>query len=195
VLALALCKMTETKLTEVDAAQLRLDELTEALEVARDAHGRALSSLGVAIADGDEKRASTLRAEIAGLDSRERELGAAIPVGQQRLQAATERARKAQEQEEAMAANAQRTKRLESARKLDAAFRALARAFEAHAACEAGGTPRDRRSIAGRSDRHLRTALFHWAPDLAQALGVEKVALAHRKPLEENEAATIKERA
>lgn len=193
-LGLALCTMTETKLTEVEAAQLRLDELTEALELARDAHGRALSSLGVAIADGDENRASTLRAEIAELDSRERELGAAIPVGQQRLEAATEKARKAQEQEEARVANAQRGRRLEAARKLDAAFRSLARAYEAHATCEPGGLPSERRSLAGRRDRHLRTALYHWAPDLAQALGVEKVPLAHRKPLEDSEAATIKER-
>lgn len=187
--------MTETKLTEVDAAKVRLDELTEALELARDAHGRALSSLGVAIADSDGTRASTLRAEIAELDSRERELGAAVPVARERLEVATEKARKAQEQEEAQAANAQRGKRLEAARKLDAAFRSLARAYEAHAACEPGGTPRDRRAIQARGQRHLRTALYHWAPGLAEALGVERVQLSHRKPLEDNEAATIKERA
>ena len=156
--------------TDVEAAQARLAELTTALDDLAQRSEATTSSLGVAVADGDSKQAASLRAELGEQASLRCELEAAIPVAAQRLQEAQEAAQAAQAIDDARKANGRRSKRLEAARKLDAALRSLARAFDEHTASEPGGTQRDNDAILNRLGRHYRTALFKWSPDMARFL-------------------------
>lgn len=185
--------MNTTKTNEVEAADARLEELAQALAEVHEKTAATTAMLGVAVADDDDRQVASLRAELGKQDARRRELEAAVPVAQERLRAAQERAQAAYTAEEARKANAARRKRLEAARKLDAAWRALGRAFDEHAACEPGGTLEDRQTVAQRIARLHRTALYHWAPNLARLLGAPGVQVQHRQSLEDSEAGVISE--
>ena len=186
-----------TTLNEVGAAQARLDELTQALDDLGPQTESTTSSLGVAVADRDEKQAASLRDDLGQQDALRRELEAAIPVASQRLQEAQARAQAAQAIDDARKANADRMCRLEAARKLDAALRALGRAFDEHMACEPGGTAKDREAVPNRLRRHYRTALYKWHPEMAhflsKALNAPRVPGRDVRSLEDCEARTITE--
>lgn len=182
---------------DVKAAQARLDDLTQSLEALNAASEATRAGLGVAVADGDREEVIRLRAEIDRQGAHRQELEAAIPVATERLQEADERAKAAQAIEDAKEANAARVKRLEAARKLDAALRALSRAHDEHMACEPGGTTKDRNAILSRLQRHYRIALYKWHPGLAhflaKALNSPRVHQQDARSLEDSEASTITE--
>ena len=77
---------------EVTATETRLRQLQVRLETARDDIATASPLLVEAVADEDERAAKGLRSNVTRLGQRVTELEAAIPVAQERLEKARERA-------------------------------------------------------------------------------------------------------
>jgi len=172
----------------------RAAELNAALQSAEADLAEARSALGTAVADDDTEAASDARAEVVRLEQLRAELSAALPIADQRTREAAEHEAKQRQSEANKAANATRKRRVAAARKVDAAMRALGRAFGEYTATDTGGTTEDRLVLARRARAALQAAMAHHALPVARALGVEAMPrTAHRRPLAEAEANLIRE--
>ena len=167
----------------------QLDELRARLEQAQANFGRRRTDLGTAIADGDQVRAATVRAEMATLECQMEELAAALPIVEARVQ----EAQRQEDAERRIAAvrlhNERRAAKLAAAAKVDRAMRALGRAW-----AEFEALP----EVSNRASRNrpfaTRAALSHWAPGLDATLELRRVPRPHWRPFAESEtSATPKE--
>jgi hypothetical protein len=177
--------------TPADAEQ-RLAELRTALAETDARLGEARGALGAAVVEGDEDAARGLRAQVEREEARRRELAAALPVAEQRLRDAQEREEERRRAEEARRANELRARRVELARSVDDAWRALAEAAAAYSAAEV--PPEDGSLVARRERTAHRAAAYRWASALCGLLAVPHVQPAYRRALAESEAGSIKER-
>ena len=169
----------------------RAAELRATLSTAEADLAEARSSLGNAIADGDE--ATSARSEVARLEQLVGELSSALPVAEQRARDAAERdaARARADQEKAL--NAARKKRIAAARKVDKALAALGRAYDEYSALPTGGTTENAQRVSRRAKWSLAAAIFRAAPTLAARLGIERIPQHHWAPLADSEGSLISE--
>jgi hypothetical protein len=166
----------------------RLDEVRASLQESERNLEARRAELGIAVADGDEPTAAKLRREVASLEGRVAELTAAMPVAENRVREAKERAEAARRAEIAKQEAAARRKRIAAAAKVDAAWQELARAFaELEIAGREVTGPAGLR-LAQRTKLAHRAAAYHWAPDLCRALNAEPVPIPQRRPLAQLEA-------
>jgi len=171
----------------------RAAEIRAALKSTSTDLDAARSALGTAVADGDDAAAADARAEVARLERQHAEFSAALPVAERRAreaaQAEAQRAQKAREK----AANAARKQRVAAAKKVDAALRALGRAYDDMIALDSGGKPGDASRLIRRSKSALAAAILLQAPQLALALDVRRVMSMHRRTLEDATAGSVGE--
>jgi hypothetical protein len=171
----------------------RAAEIRATLHTAEGDLAEARSTLGNAVADGDESAAANARKEVARLEQLTSELRAALPVAERRAQDAADRETARLRAEQARAANAQRAKRVAAARSVDKALASLGKAFDAYLDTAPGATPEARVLLHRRSGIALRaTVLFH-APSFASALGIPRVAISFRRALADSEAGVLPE--
>lgn len=172
----------------------RTGELRDALASATTDLAAARSSLGTAVADGDDEAAAAVREEVARLERLTSELQAAVPVAEQRDREAADREAAERQRAEERTANADRKRRIAAAAKVDMALAALGRAYDEYVALPTGGTPENSIVLARRAKVALGLAMAHHSLPVARALGVQAVPGAqHRRPLAESEATVIRE--
>ena len=178
--------------TKKDTSE-RVAELRAAVGKAEARLEAAQTELGDAIADGDERLATKARAAVTKHTAALGELQVALPAAERRATEADARAAEARRAKEAVQANEARLRRLAAAREVDAAWRSLARAFEALDSTEIGGTREDRMRVGRRSHHAHQAAAYLWAPELADRLDIPRVSQGHRRGLEDAESVSIRE--
>lgn len=171
----------------------RAAELRATLSTADADLAEARTSLGSAIADGDESATTTARAEVARLEQLRAELSTALPVAEQRARDAADREAQRARADQEMALNAARKKRIAAARKVDKALATLGRAYDEYSALPTGGTTENAQRVTRRAKWSLAAAIFRHAPILAQRLGIERVPRHHWAPLSDSEARLVEE--
>ncbi|MBI1382575.1 MAG: hypothetical protein GC161_15975 [Planctomycetaceae bacterium] len=156
--------------------QDRVAELRAALSQAEADLADARERLGVSVADGDEAQAEAARVDAASAERLAVELRSALPVAERRAREAAQAEAHRQQKVREKAANAARQQRVAAAKKVDAALRALGRAYIEYLNTEAGGRPDDRNRLVRRSRHAIAAAAFHAAPEFAAAMDP------HRRP-------------
>jgi hypothetical protein len=171
----------------------RAAEIRATLHTAEADLAEVRSTLGNAVADGDDSSTASARKEVARLEQLTSELRAALPVAERRAQDAADREASRLRAEQSRAANAQRAKRIAAARTVDKALASLGKAFDAYLDTAPGATPEARVLLHRRSGIALRsTVLFH-APSFGSALGIPRVAASFRRALADSEACVLPE--
>ena len=171
----------------------RIADLRTELEATRAALRDAETRQGAAVVDGDERALTAAVADLKRADDRAMQLRLAIQELERRHKTEGDREEAERFREANKAANAQRAKRLQAARAVDKALAALGKAYDTYAATEPGGTIETRSLLARRADASLRTAALHAAQGIFSALDIRRVAVAHRRSLESQEADIITE--
>ena len=162
----------------------RVAELRAALSQSEADLADARERLGTSIADGDEAQAEAARADAARYERLAVELRSALPVAERRAREAAQAEAQRQQRVREKAANAARKERLAAAKKVDAALRALGKAYREYQATEPGGTGDDAARLARRSRHAASAALFHHAPELAVVIEPKRRPMrAHYAPL------------
>jgi hypothetical protein len=171
----------------------RAAELRATLSTADADLAEARTSLGNAIADGDESATTNARAEVARLEQLRAELSAALPVAEQRVRDAADREAERARADQEKALNKARKARIAAARKVDKALASLGRAYDEYSALPTGGTDANAQRVTRRAKWSLAAAIFRHAPILAQRLGIERVPRHHWCPLADAEGNLISE--
>lgn len=175
-------------------ARDRAAELRAALDTTSSDLTAARTSLGEAIADGDDSAATEARSEVARLERFHGELSAALPVAERRAREAAQVEAQRQQKVREKAANAARKQRLAAAKKVDAALRSLGRAFDAYVSTEVGGAAGDAGRAARRARHAIAAATFHAAPGYADAIEPKRRPMrAHHEPLADAVEKTVTE--
>lgn len=171
----------------------RAAELRATLSTADADLAEARTSLGSAIADGDESATTSARAEVARLGQLRAELSAALPVAEQRARDAADREAQRARADQEKALNKARKARLAAARKVDRALAAIGRAYDEYAALPTGGTDANAQRVTRRAKWSISAAIFRAAPTLATRLGIERIPQHHWAPLADAEGSLISE--
>ena len=171
----------------------RAAELRATLSTAEADLATARTSLGNAIADGDESAATSARAEVARLEQLVGELRSALPVAEQRARDAADRETERQRLDQEKGLNKARKARIAAAGKVDKALASLGRAYDEYAALPTGGTTENAQRVTRRAKWSICSAIFRHAPILAQRLGIERVPRHHWCPLADAEGRLISE--
>jgi len=172
----------------------RAAELRSALQDTARALDAARSALGEAIADGDDARAADARESVARLERLLGEFDAALPVAERRAREAAQAEAQRQQRVREKQANAQRKARVAAAKKVDAALRALGRAYTEYQATETGGGTGDAGRLARRNRHAVSAALFHHAPELAAVIEPRRRPMReHYAPLADVVGKTVRE--
>lgn len=146
----------------------RVAELRAALSQAEADLADARERLGVAVADDDTEAAAEAREDASRAERIADELRSALPVAERRAREAAQAEAQRQQRMREKAANAARKQRVAAAKKVDAALRALGKAYREYQATEPGGDSAAASRLSRRSRYAATAALFHAAPEFAR---------------------------
>lgn len=165
----------------------RLDELRAELKAAAEKLDETSVSLAVAVADGEDRLAGQLRADVAALRQRVEELRSALPVAERRIAEARAKEAAAESKKHLAAAMKLRRQKHKAAERVDRALEHLEACWseydlaargEAHALVQA--VPHAERTTTAVVKFHLRVrgAMWKLAPTVCKAAAIPRLSAA-----------------